>query len=75
MNITVDSTNKNLNFSSNFAPDNALAFMIVQIIVVSVGAPGNAMVVYFVVRKKKVKLSDILILTLALSDGLYCIIR
>ncbi|EDV21030.1 uncharacterized protein TRIADDRAFT_60377 [Trichoplax adhaerens] len=57
---------------SNFTPENALVFMILQTFFVCIGAPGNAAVAYYTI-KKNMKLSDIMILILALSDGLYCI--
>lgn len=62
------------NYTSYFTPDNALALMIVQSVFVCIGAPGNAMVAYFISRKS-MKLSDIMIFILALSDGLYCVAR
>ena len=67
-------TGNTTNYTSHFTPENALALMVVQSIFVCIGAPGNAMVAYYISRKS-MKLSDIMIFILAMSDGLYCIAR
>lgn len=74
MNETVNSTASSFSHPPNYTPDTIMLSMIVSTIFVSIGAFGNALVIYYISRKR-MKLSNTLILTLALSDGLYCIAR
>lgn len=72
MNDTTNGTYFYINVTRNFA----VVSMVFQTLFLVLGAPGNALVCFFIYRnKKEIKLSDIMISMLAISDGLYCIVR
>ncbi|EDV28931.1 uncharacterized protein TRIADDRAFT_52295 [Trichoplax adhaerens] len=63
-------------FILNVNRDFAVVSMVFQTFFLVVGVPANALVCFFTFRKKKdIKLSDIIISMLAISDGLYTIVR
>lgn len=74
MNNTTNLTGTHFRYPPNYTPDIILATMIILAILAVIGALGNTMVIYYVSRKS-MKLSSSLILTLAMSDGLYCVSR